>query len=347
MKKTQILMHLIREREISFKKLFNLLRGYFYYLTKNTKPNSYPAILMVEPTNFCNLNCPLCPVGNKSLKRKKGVMPLDGFKKIIDELADYLLNLTLWNYGEPMLHKNIYEMIEYAKKKKMFIRLSTNGHFFNDKERVKRLVLSRLDDLIIALDGASQETLSKYRVGADFKTIIDGIKSVVEEKKKLKSRLPFIELQFILMKHNEHEVDKIKRIAQDIGVNKLTLKTVGLEIIEIPKNELEKMKQFLPTKKEYGRYKRSEKELRRKMPIGQNCIRLWLSSVINWNGDVVPCCYDPEGLFAFGNTEEKHFKEIWVDEKYIRFRETILKNKKSIKMCANCPGTFLGLTLDE
>lgn len=273
-------------------------------------------------------------------------MSLAGYKKIIDELGDCLLNLTLWNYGEPMLHKDIYEMIEYAKRKKIFVRLSTNGHFFNDREKVRELVLSGLDDLIIALDGASQETLSKYRVGADFKTIIDGIKSVVQEKKKLNLRLPFVELQFVLMKHNEHEVDKIKRIAEEIGVDKLTLKTATLEI-ETSKEELKKMEQFLPTKDKYRRYLKGAGKLKIKKPVENKCIRLWLSSVINWNGDVVPCCYDPEGLFNFGNIDKIPFKKIWADDKYAKFRETILKNKKGIKMCANCPGTFLGLTLND
>ncbi len=346
MKKTQILMRLLGGKEISFKKLFNLLKGYFYYLTKNTRPNSYPSILMVEPTNFCNLNCPLCPTGNKSLKRARGFMPLDGFKKIIQELGDYLLNLTLWNFGEPMLHKNIYEMIEYAKTKKIFIRLSTNGHFFNNKEDVKRLILSGLDDLIVALDGASQETLSKYRTGASFETIISGIRMVVEEKKKLGSRLPFVELQFIIMKHNEHEVDKMKKLAKEIGVDKLTLKTVTLEI-ETSGEESAKMKQFLPTKEEYSRYAKNEKGLKRKKPVKNKCIRLWLSSVINWNGDVTPCCYDAEGMFTFGNAFEVPFKKIWLSDQYAKFRKTVLKNKKGLKMCSNCPGTLLGLTLDE
>lgn len=345
MKKTQILASLVREGEISWRKIFNLLKGYFYYLTKNTRPDSYPSILMVEPTNFCNLCCPLCPVGNKTLKRQKGNMPLDGFKKIIDELGDYLLNLTLWNYGEPFLHKDIYEMIEYAKRKKIFIRLSTNGHFFNDKEKIKRLVLSGLDDLIIALDGASQETLSQYRIGANFETIIKGIKSVVEEKKKLKKRLPFIELQFIVMRHNEHEVDKIKAISQDIGVDKLTLKTVSLEVAGSQKESGE-IGQFLPAKEEYSRYKKEGGELRRKKSIKNQCLRLWLSSVINWNGDVVPCCYDTEGIFTFGNVFKEPFGKIWVNDKYRKFRESILENKKSIKMCSDCPGTLFGVTLE-
>lgn len=345
MTKGQILKHLIREKEISFKKIFNLLRGYFYYRTKNTKPNSYPAILMIEPTNFCNLSCPLCPTGNKSLKRARGFMEFNGFTKIIDECGDYLLNLTLWNYGEPMLHKNIYDMIEYAKKKKIFIRMSTNGHFFSSPENAERLVKSRLDDLIISLDGASQETLSKYRLGANFEEIINGIKSVVEAKKKLQSKLPFIEVQFVVMRHNEHEVDKIKEIADHIGIDKLTLKTASLEM-DRTDPQPDKMEKFLPTSEDHSRYNKQGEKLKIKKMLKNNCVRLWLSSVINWNGDVVPCCYDPEGIFTFGNALEEPFKKIWINDKYAKFREVVLKNKNNIKMCSNCPGTLFGTTLD-
>lgn len=344
MKKRQIAIYLIREKQITLKKLLNLFKSCIYFLLKNTKPNAYPSILMIEPTNFCNLSCPLCPVGNKSLQRARGFMPLEKFKKIIDEIGDYLFNLTLWNFGEPMLHKNIYEMIEYAKQKKIFIRMSTNGHFFKNKQEIQRLVASKLDDLIIALDGASQETLSKYRVGADFNTIIEGIADVIKEKKRVHSKFPFVELQFILMKHNEHEVDKIKKIAAEIGVDKLTLKTVSLEI-EHTKEELKKMTDYLPRKEEYSRYQKGKGFKAKK--ITNNCIRLWLSSVINWNGDVAPCCYDAEGVFTFGNAFETSFKQVWLNEKYVNFRKEMVKNKKDIKMCANCPGTLFGLTLDE
>jgi len=305
--------------------------GYFYYLTKNTRPKSLPAILMAEPTNFCNLSCPLCPTGNNSLSRQRGFAPLEGFIKIIDELGDYLLNLTLWNYGEPMLHKDIYKMIELAKRKNIFVRLSTNGHFFNNKENVEKLVKSRLDNLIISLDGASQETLSKYRVGADFEAIISGIKLVASEKKKLQSRLPFIELQFVVMKHNEHEVDKIKKLAQDMGIDKLTLKTANLEM-DRTESKPERMEKFLPTKEYHSRYVKNEQGLKIKKTLKNKCVRLWLSSVVNWNGDVVPCCYDPEGAFNFGNAFKEPFKEIWLNEKYVKFREAVLKNKNSIKI---------------
>lgn len=345
MKKNQIIANLIKGRKISPKKLLNLARAYFYYCINNPKPNCYPSILMVEPTNFCNLHCPLCPTGNNSLKRTKGYMPLNSFKKIIDQLGDYLINLTLWNFGEPMLNKDIFDMLDYAKQKKIFIRMSTNGHFLNP-ENNKRMIESRLDDLIISLDGASQETLQKYRAGSNFEMIINGIKSLVEEKKIRKSSLPFIEIQFIAMKHNEHEVKNMEQIARNIGVNKLTLKTANLEM-DRTKPRAEKMEEFLPIGDDYSRYQKRGRGLEIKKIIRNKCIRLWLTSVVNWNGDVTPCCYDPEGLFTFGNIFREPFKEIWLNDKYIKFRETILKNKNNIKMCANCPGTLLGLTIDE
>ena len=127
-------------------------------------------------------------------------------------------------------------------------------------------------------------------------------------------------------------------------MDKLTLKTVTLEI-EHSQEEKEKMKTYLPAEEEYSRY-RSGTELKSKN-IGNNCIRLWLSSVVNWNGDAAPCCYDAEGLFTFGNVFEKSFKAVWLNDKYAGFRGAVLQNKKNIKMCSNCPGTLFGLTLNE
>lgn len=341
MKKSRILYHLIKEREVSVKKIANLTTGYYAMLRKNLRPKNYPSVLMIEPTNLCNLQCPLCPLGRGLMKRKKGMMKFEAYKEIIDRLGDYLFNLTLFNFGESFINPEIYDMIEYAKKKGIFVRVSTNGHFFNNKEQVRRMVKARMDNLIIALDGASQETLSKYRRNCSFESLKKGIKNVVEVKKEEKSDLPYIEIQFIIMKHNEHEIPKMKMLAKELGVNKLTLKTVMVEEVDFISEE--EKKQYLPENKKYSRY---DDKIRVKGGVKNYCIRLWISSVIDWDGTVVPCCYDPYERFKMGNVFEEDFIEIWRNKKYQDFRKTILANKKSIKMCENCPGTLMGLTLD-
>lgn len=345
MKKTEIVRHLIREDEISFKRIFNLIKNYFYLIARNPKPNGYPSILMIEPTNFCNLKCPLCPSGNNTLLRKRGFMDFDNYRKIIDELGDYLINLTLWNYGEPFLNKSIYEMIEYAKRKRIFVRVSTNGHFFNNKENIDKLIKTGLDNLIVSLDGASQKTFMIYRKKGNFDEVINNMKLVVKEKRKLNSKLPFIELQFIVMKQNEHEIPKMKMLAKDIGVDKLTLKTVNITM-GAKEKDIKERKGYIPDLTEFSRYYDNNGKVIRKKIIRNKCTRLWLSSVINWDGSVNPCCYDSLGKYNLGNAFEKGFKSVWEDKKYVNFRKTIIKNKKNIPICYDCPGTFFGININ-
>lgn len=345
MNKKQIFLTLVKNSRLSPKKMLNLMRGYKAYLMKKTRVRAYPPVLMIEPTNYCNLKCPLCPIGEGTFTPKRGSMKFDDYRKIMDEMGDYLLNLTLWNYGEPFMNKEIYSMIDYAKKKGIFIRISTNGHFLDNVDDIKKLINSKLDNLIICLDGASQETFLKYRKQGNFNIVVSNIKRIVDEKKKLNSPYPFIELQFIIMKHNEHEISRMRELAKEIGVDKLTLKTLTLDISQ--EDNKDRIAEFLPSSEKLSRYEMKEGKLKRKAGIKNDCKRLWLSSVINWDGSVTACCYDPNREFELGNVfKEGSFRKVWNNDNYRRFRKIILKNKKSVKMCENCPGKLMGMNLE-
>ncbi|MDD5416927.1 MAG: radical SAM protein [Candidatus Aenigmarchaeota archaeon] len=138
------------------------------------KPLGYPHTLMIEPTNYCNLKCPLCPTGAGRLGRPVQTVDFEEYKKIIDEMGKYIVHLRLFGWGEPLLHKDLFKMVSYAKRKGMFVNFHTNA-FFLTKENTKAMVDSGLDDLNISLDGASQETYSKYRKQGNFQTTIDNI----------------------------------------------------------------------------------------------------------------------------------------------------------------------------
>lgn len=343
MRKSQLVKLMLTGGEVNFTKAWNFLTNCTAMMTKNLTPSGYPSVLQIEPTNYCNLSCPLCPTGNKSLKAPKGFMPFSDFKKIIDECGDYLLNLTLWNYGEPFLNKSIYDMIDYAKSKRIFVRVSTNGHFLNSDENIAHLISSGLDELIVSIDGGSQETFSKYRREGNFDTVVTNLRRLVDKKKSSGKDRPFIELQFIVMAHNEHEIPKMKKLAKEIGVDALKLKTVSLEEVNLgvggPKRKKE-MKKYLPKNEEYARY--DAETLTKKEVTKSGCQRLWLSSLINWDGSVVACCYDPHRDFEFGNClKEGNFKAVWNGKKYQNFRRDVLKNKQFIKMCAECSGKIM------
>jgi len=345
MDKYQILRSMVLGREISVKKVYNISVNYIKFLARNPHLSSFPSILMMEPTNYCNLRCPLCPTGNGTIRAPRGFMSFDSYKRIIDEVGDYLLNLTLYNFGEPFLNKSLLDMVEYAKKKRIFIRISTNGHFLDGREKIERLVKSGLDHIIIALDAATEDTFQKYRKKGDFKKVVENIKKLVKQKKARKSRTPYIELLFVVMKHNEKEIPVIRKIAGDIGVDRLKLKTASL--IYHSKNDKRGIGDYLPENKKRGRYKFKEGAIIENKKIKDACKWLWVGSVVNWDGAVVPCCYDPHRTLEMGNAfGGNNLRRVWCGSKYTGLRKLILRNKKAVDICRKCPGTLTGSDTD-
>ena len=303
-----------------FRRQFNFLKLALSYFLKNTKSFGYPAKLMIEPANTCNLNCAACPVGNGEIKKTKGKLTFGDFKKIINEAGPYLYQLTLWNWGEPFLNPEIDRMVKYAVRQGIFVITSTNGHFL-EGDWPKKIVLSGLDEIIIALDGLSQETLEKYRRGADFEKVVSGIKRLVEEKRKKASLKPVIQLQFIVMKHNQSELGKLKSFGKEIGVNKIVVKSFGANL------DINRFKDFEPDKK-YSRYKN-------RMSVKSFCRQLWFSLNINYDGTAVPCCYDPHEKHILGNVFQEGVKKVWQGEKMLEFRRKLI-NREKIDICRQC-----------
>ncbi len=310
------------------KKVINLALVRTSLMLKAPKVFGLPYSLSIEPTNCCNLKCPLCPTGMGRLGRDKSFLTIDAYKKVMNEMSPYLFNVLLTVWGEPFLHKDIFGMITYAKKRKVKVTLMTNGHFFDSDEVVKKLVESKADRILLDLDGADQETLVKYRVNGDFDKIVRGIKRLVAEKEKRNSKYPIIELQFIVMKHNEHQLEKIKQLAKEWKVDCLVLKTVRV-------NTEEEARQFLPSFKEARRYGAG---INRDKEITNDCDALWTSGLIYADGGVSPCCFDFAGSLNFGNIKTDSFRNIWKSGKFAGFRKSIITNKKAIPLCSNCPG---------
>lgn len=326
--KIKTFLKLVSIGYITPRKLLNFIKVRSSLYLKRPKVWGMPYSLSIEPTNFCNLKCPLCYVGKGKLGRESGFLDIKLYKKIMDQTSPYLFNMLLSIWGEPFLNKNIYEMIEYAKKKKVRLTIMTNGHFFDTDEKVKRLVDSGLDNLLTALDGADQETLIKYRKNANFDKVVDGIKRIVKEKERRNTDLPNIELQFVVMKHNEHQIEKMKQLAKELKVDTFVLKTAIV-------TSLEEANSFLPKDKSLTRYKEG---LKRKRIIKNSCNTLWTDGTIYWDGTMIPCCIDYSAKHPFGNLKDASFKAIWNSNIFINFRKQILKDKGKIAMCKTCPG---------
>ncbi len=299
-----------------------------------------PVAVSIEPNNTCNLRCPECPAGMHELTRRRGLMQPDLFNEIIGQLSPYLSYLTLYFQGEPFLNPHFFDFVATARSMKIFVVTSTNGHFL-DAASVAKTIASGLNRLIISLDGSTQEQYQAYRTGGDFDKVVNGIRLLVQEKRRSESATPEIILQCLVLKSNEHHVKEIRQLGKDLGVDRITFKTAQF-------NEFENGNPLMPENQRYSRYKkRSQRStndagsryvIKNRLPNA--CFRMWSSCVFTWDGDVVPCCFDKDASRALGNINRELFHDIWRGKAYDSFRHKILESRKTIDICANCSQTF-------
>ena len=287
-----------------------------------------PISYSIEPTNHCNLKCPECPSGLGSLTRPLGLLQFQDFKKLIDEIKHTGFYVQLFFQGEPYINKNLPQMIEYAQMNNVYISISTNGHFINT-DNVDFMLANAPDKLIFSVDGMDEVSYKNYRIGGTFKQADEGLRAIVNLKKKLAKKKPFVEFQFIVMKQNEHQMGDVLEYGKDVGVDKVTFKTMQISSYE---NALK----FLPTNKKYRRYLVDNGTYRIKNRIKNHCFALWRTSVITWDGRVVPCCFDKDANFELGMVNGRSFKDVWQSDGYTKFRSKVLGDRKTVSICTNC-----------
>ena len=297
-----------------------------------------PYFLMIEPSALCNLRCPLCPTGAGTLERKAGNMTFATFRRVIDDLAGALMEIVFTNYGEPYLNPDLNRMIRYAKARGVTVIVGTNGHFFQSDSAVAEVLESGVDRLYVSLDGACQATFERYRVRGDFERVVEGLKRLLAARRQRGQQTPVVELQFLVMRHNEHEVDAMRALAQAIGVDRLVLKAVSFNNADWHRPEvLRRFLEFVPADPDYRLYEVDGDQLRWLRPIDEPCDYLWRAAVVLWDGRIVPCCLDPRAEMVMGHVEEG-FRRVWNNAHYRRLRRGVVRDKRSIPLCANCPG---------
>ncbi len=324
------------------RRLWNAAKVYSsYQLTKLTgRPVQwgYPVSISFEPTTSCNLRCPECPSGLRAFTRPIGMLENSFFKQTIDDIHKELLYLIFYFQGEPYLNPEFLNMVKYAHDKGIYTATSTNAHYLTD-EKAKQTIESGLDRLIISIDGTTQDVYQQYRVGGKLEKVLEGARNIVKWKKELKSKTPFIFFQFLVVKPNEHQIEDVKKLGKEIGVDQVRFKTAQVYDYENDPHQL------IPTNNKYSRYKKDASgTMKVKSGLSNHCWKLWHANVITWDGLVVPCCFDKDATHQLGNLKTQSFKDTWHNDNYKQFRRELLTSRKNIDICANCSE---GLTVWE
>jgi radical SAM protein with 4Fe4S-binding SPASM domain len=320
-------------RAMSAYRIMNTIKLYSSFwvsrLIKKPIVWGYPVALSIEPTTACNLGCPECPSGLKQFTRPTGNLKLTTNQRIIDELKKEVAYINFYFQGEPFINKQIFDAIRYATDRKIYTSTSTNAHFLDDIT-CQKIIETGLKRLIISIDGTTQEVYEQYRIGGSLDKVIEGTKNIIKWKKECKSAFPHIVFQFLVVKPNEHQIEEVKKLAKDLGVDELKFKTAQVY-------DYQHGNPLIPDNESFARYRKNSKgEFELKNKMRNHCWRMWSSAVITWDGGVVPCCFDKDAKHQLGNIQFVPFKQLWKSNLYNGFRKNVLTNRQGIDICTNC-----------
>ena len=309
-----------------------LLLGLSFYISRIFSKAYHwglPYHVSFEPTTACNLGCPECPSGLKQFTRATGKLKVEHHADWLKSMASHLVYVTYYFQGEPFLNPQFLSLIVEAKKYRVFTATSTNAHFIDDAN-VEDIVRSGLDQLIISVDGVTQEVYEQYRVHGDLEKVWTATKALVEAKKRLKSSTPQLIFQCLAVKPNEAQIPDIFTKAKELGVDEVRIKSAQLY-------DYENGNPLMPENEEYRRYRLGKNgKFTLKSPGGNRCWRMWSGCVITWDGKIVPCCFDKDAQHTLGSLQTTVFGEIWKSKDYRQFRKAILTNRSQIDICQNC-----------
>ncbi len=327
------------------RKWANLLRVEAERKLRRVQVKGLPYLLIIDPCNFCNLRCPLCPTGLGTLGRKQSFLSLDHFKLYFDPLADHLFEAYLHNWGESLLNKQVYDMIAHAQSRNVGTNLSSNLSATTSSD-IDNLLDCGLEYLVVSLDGTSPESYSKYRVKGDYERVVDNMSELIRRRNKRGSRKPMVEWQFIVMKQNEHEIETAELMARRIGVDLLRFIPVGMPYDTDDRQAV--AEEWFPVTVS-GREHAPESV---EQQFGQAnkpspCFYLYRSMVVNPDGGVTPCCvvYKEDSDFAQLPAGDIH--ALWNNDHYLSGRSLFSADNAPRKVDTICDGCDIFAKYDK
>lgn len=306
--------------------------GYLQYRAKtlrNHLSTQYPQALQIEPYGGCNLRCTMCFQGRIKLPADRHMMDFGTYKRVIDQMSPFVPVLYLYWRGEPLLHKDLGLMIRYAKEKGMYVFISTNAVTLTEG-KAGELRDSGLDFLMIGFDGATKETYEKMRRGADFGNICNNISTIVNLKRRRKSLLPHICLQFIVSSINSHELLAAKRLSKRLGADSFIEKS--LDTYENFENE--GIHKALTPLYVGGALAKYEEHLGKLRFSGPSSCEMAKRMVVRADGELSLCCYDMQGIYYIGSAQDGGLLKLWMEPEYVELR--IEGQNRELPLCINC-----------
>ena len=301
--------------------------AYYYWLRKQVTVPYVPYRLWIEPTNWCNLSCVMCP--NKKFKKDElGFMDFNLFKKIINEAEGRIYDVNLHHRGESTLHPRLIDMIQYAKERDFAVKLHTNGTTLTETI-AQELINSRLDLISFSFDGYTASVYEKVRVGAKYEKTLQRIYRFLDLKKKGGYDKPKSVIEIMEFNRGADSLN-----AKPKFIDELEKRGLDRLIVKKPHNWAGNV-----DLKTYGSSKFTP------------CTFPWHSLVVCWDGSVGPCPHDFFSKIVLGNMNSDTITSIFNNETSRMLRSQMLQGEIAFlsEPCRNCDSVrrkrFLGMPL--
>jgi radical SAM protein with 4Fe4S-binding SPASM domain len=309
--------------------LAHLASIYAAYLRRAETVSTLPTRIWLEPTPSCNLTCGHCPHGMET-PFEKGLMTWELFTKVIDELTGHVYDVNLFHRGESLIHKRLADMVAYCHDRGMHTRLHTNAGIL-DEAKAAALIDAGLDYVSFSFDGYTKETYEKNRVGGDFETTVENIRTFLRLKEE---RVADVVTILQVMEIGEDEAGKQER--QDA----LRARFAGLPldrfVVRTPHN-------WAGDFDEFGQGVGDAPSFR-----FTPCTFLWYSMTIFFDGTVAPCPQDFFGKLVVGDVSRQSVAEVWNGAPMREMRRRMAdRNVCGLSPCNGCDilnrKTFMGV----
>ncbi len=275
------------------------------------KPLLYPIHLDIECTNYCNLECIMCP--HSLMERSQGFMDEKLLRKILEESKGKTKTIFFQHMGEPLMHLQYFQLLQQIKSSNIWVGVSTNCMMLT-VARSQQLFAMGVDHLTLCLDSLNKESFERIRKRADFDKVIENIETCIALRHSMNECSTYIVVQMIEMDENKNERERFLEIYNKKlrGIGKAVVKPFDSFAGLIQKETVQFLRPY-------------------------ECTMLNYSMSIYWNGDVVICCHDYDERTKVGNVLEQSIEEIWNSQKYNEYRRMHKdKDFSNLYLCRLC-----------
>ncbi|MBW1780214.1 MAG: radical SAM protein [Deltaproteobacteria bacterium] len=342
----------IRDENLRFFKYMNFIAALRDRKRLAATVRACPIDATIDLFTACQLKCPYCAVGNQTIRRKVSHMKEDLFMWIANEILDATFITWFFSAGEPLLNKDVADLIGKVKEKEVFSVISTNLSLTLSDEKIDDLLSCGLGMISVSLDGASPETYVKYRRGGQFDLVLRNLRRLIQRKQQLGMTTPFIEWRYLLFEHNQHELHLAMQMAEDVQVDLFEVfpgyaprepqgSDVRRATIPLPKAvrgpAYDKGRLRTQTTLQNHLYGRKEAVSPWNVSGSPTCDWLYYGTMIYPDGAMAPCCVATDEADDFTHiSHHGSFCDAWNASVFTRTRKGMRDNLPTDTVCDHC-----------